>query len=235
MTDDELFELLKGVFRPRQGDMPHHAVVALHRAVAARSQRPATPPRGRKLRWAYAGVALSLALGSGAAYGAVKGIPEPVRNAAHRIGLPVTSTAVIELHSAEQRLGAALGRGDSIAAAREANVVRQQLAELPGGEREREEPAAHALLEQEEGLAVAPSVPAPPPAGPTSTENESPPPTTNSPAGTVTSPNERPTATTEPDSPPSAVQPSVTTIPPASSADNSAGTAPAAPATTEPD
>jgi hypothetical protein len=154
-NDDELLSLLGRAFRPAQGEPPPRLISALRESVAAQAGKVANglPRRrwlGRRPVALLAGAALLLSTGT--AYAAVEGIPDPVRSAAHAVGLPVTAPDIHDLHSAEGKLRHALARHDPAEAARQAANVRGRLSGLSAGERAHEAESAENLLDRQAAL-----------------------------------------------------------------------------------
>jgi hypothetical protein len=155
-NDEELLSLLGRAFRPAQGEPPPGLISAVRDSVANQAGKVAKglPRRrlwlGRRRVAVLAGAALLVS--TGPAYAAVAGIPDPVRSAAHAVGLPVTPPAINDLHAAEGKLRDALARHDQSEAIRQAANVRERLSGLSAGDRAHEEEAADSLLDKEAAL-----------------------------------------------------------------------------------
>lgn len=221
MNDDELLELLRRTLARPTPFPPSDGFVALHRALSEQSLA-SRPSRKLHRRWAIPAVTATIVVGSAAGALAATGLPEPLRDAAQLVRLPVSDPRRPTISELVSRLRADRARGDSRAARQDARQLQTLLNQGTGNATDRAE--ANKTLDEPEGP-QSPSLPGPtttspaesqpsetePPAESTTTHPNSPTPTTE-----VTEPDSTPTQPSPPTPATDAAQPTPTTSQPSS-------------------
>jgi hypothetical protein len=153
VTDDELLEQVKAAFVIDLRDDVPPSLHALDRALSdLRSAVPATA-RPRR-RWPIAALVGAVAAGTpGVAFAATGApLPQPLRQAAYAVGLPVDSPDLAAARSARSHLRHDLERGDRDAATKSAARLRARLGDLNHDERGEIQQDTAGLLHQADEL-----------------------------------------------------------------------------------
>jgi hypothetical protein len=183
MNDDELLEHLRHTLAPPAVSPPPEGLVALHRALVEQGL-PSPPKRLLRRRCVIPALTTLIVLGGAAGAMAATGLPEPVRDVAHLIRLPVSDSHRPSMSELVNRLRTDRARGDSHAAERDARNLETLLRQGTSNAADRAE-ATKALEEEGDGV--------PQPAG--------------HPAATTTDPSERQSPGTVPPAAPEADSP----------------------------